>query len=229
MKVPEELSYTKEHEWIRATDNEATIGITDFAQSQLGDIIFLELPEIGDKVLAGEPFGDIEAVKTVSELYSPVNGVVTKRFKTSEKINTKPECLKSFKKTVHNARESDFDITMGGFELINHISSVQDFYNDEEVVSIYYDEMASYVKEKVGADTVQIFSHITRNEAQAETGERKGGHRLVHNDFTTRFGATLDPFLKETGISPKRIVVYNLWRRYDKDGVDTPFAVCDKR
>ena len=72
MKVPEELSYTKEHEWIRATDNEATIGITDFAQSQLGDIIFLELPEIGDKVVAGESFGEIEAVKTVSELYSPV-------------------------------------------------------------------------------------------------------------------------------------------------------------
>ena len=77
MKVPKELSYTKEHEWVRANDNEATIGITDFAQSQLGDIIFLELPEIGDKVAAGEPFGEIEAVKTVSELYSPVNGVVT--------------------------------------------------------------------------------------------------------------------------------------------------------
>ena len=53
MKVPEELSYTKEHEWVRATNDEATIGITDFAQSQLGDIIFLELPEIGDKVIAG--------------------------------------------------------------------------------------------------------------------------------------------------------------------------------
>ena len=77
MKVPEELSYTKEHEWIRVKDDEATIGITDFAQSQLGDIIFLELPKIGDKVVAGESFGEIEAVKTVSELYSPVNGVVT--------------------------------------------------------------------------------------------------------------------------------------------------------
>ena len=88
----------------------------------------------------------------------------------SEDKNTMPEFLKSFKKTVHNARESDFDITMGGFELINHVSSVQDFYNDEEVVSVYYEEMASHVKEKVGADTVQIFSHITRNEAQAETG-----------------------------------------------------------
>jgi hypothetical protein len=147
----------------------------------------------------------------------------------SEDKNIIPEFLKSFKKTVYNAREFDFDITMGGFELINHVSSVQDFYNDEEVVSVYYEEMASHVKEKVGADKVQIFSHITRNEAQAETGERKGGHRLVHNDFTTSFGATLDPFLKETGINPQRIVVYNLWRRFDEDGVDTPFAVCDKR
>ena len=77
MKVPEELSYTKEHEWVQTKDNEATIGITDFAQSQLGDIIFLELPKIGDKVVAGDSFGEIEAVKTVSELYSPVNGVVT--------------------------------------------------------------------------------------------------------------------------------------------------------
>ena len=77
MKVPEDLSYTKEHEWVQTADTEVTIGITDFAQSQLGDIIFLELPEIGDKVLAGESFGEIEAVKTVSELYSPVNGVVT--------------------------------------------------------------------------------------------------------------------------------------------------------
>ena len=68
----------------------------------------------------------------------------------SEDKNTMPDFLKPFKKTVHNARESDFDIMMGGFELINHISSVQDFYNDEEVVSVYYEEMASHVKEKVG-------------------------------------------------------------------------------
>ena len=136
---------------------------------------------------------------------------------------------KSFKKTVHNARELGFDISMGGFELLDHKSSVVDFYNDEEVANTYYGEMTDLVKQKVGADLVQIVSHITRNEAQAESGERKGGHRLVHNDFTTSFGKTLDPFLQETGMKPKRIVVYNLWRRFDKDGLDTPFAVCDKR
>ena len=68
--------------------------------------------------------------------------------------NVLPEYLKAFKKTVHNARESNFDITMGGFELINHVSSVEDFYNDEDVVNVYYDEMASYVKEKVGAEAI---------------------------------------------------------------------------
>ena len=92
MKVPEELSYTKEHEWIQATDNEATIGITDFAQSQLGDIIFLELPEIGDKVIAGEPFGEIEAVKTVSDLFMPINGEV---LEFNENLEDNPELINS--------------------------------------------------------------------------------------------------------------------------------------
>ena len=74
--APEELYYTEEHEWVSVSDSNAIIGITDFAQSQLGDIIFLELPDIGDKIIAGEPFGEVEAVKTVSELYAPVNGTV---------------------------------------------------------------------------------------------------------------------------------------------------------
>tara|TARA_B100000287_G_scaffold369639_1_gene366623 strand:- start:132 stop:524 length:393 start_codon:yes stop_codon:yes gene_type:complete len=76
LKIPEDLNYTKEHEWIRVADGNTTVGITDFAQSQLGDIIFLELPDVGDKIIAGEPFGEIEAVKTVSELYAPVDGTV---------------------------------------------------------------------------------------------------------------------------------------------------------
>ena len=77
-----DLKYTKEHEWLKLEDplleksKIAYVGITDFAQSQLGDIIFLELPDIGDKIIAGEPFGEVEAVKTVSELYAPVNGTV---------------------------------------------------------------------------------------------------------------------------------------------------------
>ena len=76
MKVPENLLYTKEHEWISKKDDTVKVGITDFAQSQLGDIIFLELPEVGDQIIAGESFGEIEAVKTVSELYAPINGTI---------------------------------------------------------------------------------------------------------------------------------------------------------
>ena len=76
MNIPEDLIYTKEHEWLRVTKENATVGITYFAQSQLGDIIFLELPDVGDKIIAGEPFGEVEAVKTVSELYAPVDGTV---------------------------------------------------------------------------------------------------------------------------------------------------------
>ena len=77
MPVPEDRLYSKEHEWaLLQADGSVIIGITDFAQSQLGDIIFLELPDIGDKIIAGEPFGEVEAVKTVSELYAPVNGTV---------------------------------------------------------------------------------------------------------------------------------------------------------
>ena len=76
MNIPEDLIYTEEHEWVRVAEENAIVGITDFAQSQLGDIIFLELPDVADKVIAGEPFGEIEAVKTVSELYAPVDGTV---------------------------------------------------------------------------------------------------------------------------------------------------------
>ena len=76
MNIPEDLIYTEEHEWVRVTEENAIVGITDFAQNQLGDIIFLELPDVDDKIIAGEPFGEIEAVKTVSELYAPVDGTV---------------------------------------------------------------------------------------------------------------------------------------------------------
>ncbi len=76
MKIPEDLIYTEEHEWVRFAEEIAIIGITDFAQSQLGDIIFLELPDVTDKIIAGQPFGEIEAVKTVSELYAPIDGAV---------------------------------------------------------------------------------------------------------------------------------------------------------
>lgn len=74
MNIPVELKYTKEHEWVRVEGNIATIGITDYAQGELGDIVFVELPSVGDDVTQMEPFGTIEAVKAVSDLFSPVTG-----------------------------------------------------------------------------------------------------------------------------------------------------------
>lgn len=74
--VPKHLKYTKEHEWIEIDGKVAIVGITEWAQSELGDIVFIEMPKPGDPVTQGEPFGTIEAVKSVSELYSPVGGKV---------------------------------------------------------------------------------------------------------------------------------------------------------
>ncbi|MDI3256232.1 MAG: glycine cleavage system protein GcvH [Kyrpidia sp.] len=75
-QVPKELKYSEEHEWVRVEGNRAVIGITDFAQSELGDIVFVELPSAGAEVKAGETFGTVESVKTVSDLYAPVSGKV---------------------------------------------------------------------------------------------------------------------------------------------------------
>ncbi len=72
----EGLKFSKDHEWVRTEGNINTIGITDFAQSELGDIVFVELPEAGDEITAGQPFGSVESVKTVSELYAPISGKV---------------------------------------------------------------------------------------------------------------------------------------------------------
>ncbi|MFC7441914.1 glycine cleavage system protein GcvH [Laceyella putida] len=76
MNLPKELRYSKEHEWVKTEGNLARIGITDFAQSELGDIVFVELPEVGAEITADEPFGSVESVKTVSELYAPVSGKI---------------------------------------------------------------------------------------------------------------------------------------------------------
>ena len=73
---PKELKYTKDDEWVRFEGDEAYVGITDYAQSELGDLVFVNLPEVDDEVVAGEPFGDVESVKAVADVFSPVSGVV---------------------------------------------------------------------------------------------------------------------------------------------------------
>ncbi|ALC84579.1 MULTISPECIES: glycine cleavage system protein GcvH [Bacillaceae] len=76
MSTPKELKYSEEHEWVKTEDGKVRIGITHFAQSELGDIVFVELPQVGDDIKAGDPFGSVESVKTVSELYAPISGKV---------------------------------------------------------------------------------------------------------------------------------------------------------
>ena len=76
MSYPADLKYTKEHEWIRVEGDTGAIGITDFAQQQLGDVVYVELPEVGSTITAGQVFGTIESVKAVSELFAPVTGEV---------------------------------------------------------------------------------------------------------------------------------------------------------
>jgi glycine cleavage system H protein len=75
-QVPADLKYSKEHEWVRVEGNRAVIGITDFAQAELGDIVFVELPEVGTSLSANQTFGTVESVKTVSDLFAPVSGKV---------------------------------------------------------------------------------------------------------------------------------------------------------
>ena len=88
MAYPSTYHYTKEHEWIDVSGNIGTVGITDYAQGTLGDIVFVELPKVGDKVTGGATFGSVESVKAVSDLFSPVTGTVTA---INEELNTTPD------------------------------------------------------------------------------------------------------------------------------------------
>ncbi|WP_172373077.1 glycine cleavage system protein GcvH [Sporosarcina jiandibaonis] len=88
MNTPKEFKYSEEHEWVKDEDGKFRIGITYFAQSELGDIVFVELPEVGDEVTADEPFGSVESVKTVSELYAPISGKVVE---VNEELEDSPE------------------------------------------------------------------------------------------------------------------------------------------
>ncbi len=90
MNNPIELKYTKDHEWIKVEGDIAIIGISDFAQDALGDVVFINLPEVGDAVTAGEAFGDVESVKAVSDVNSPVTGVVCA---VNEELIDAPELL----------------------------------------------------------------------------------------------------------------------------------------
>ena len=90
MNLPEELKYTKDHEWIKIDGNEAIIGITDFAQQELGDIVYVEIETEGDELSTGDVFGTVEAVKTVSDLFMPINGKIVE---VNESLESEPEIV----------------------------------------------------------------------------------------------------------------------------------------
>ena len=92
MTINPDLKYTKSHEWVKEEDGIAVVGITDFAQDALGDVVFVNLPEAGDEVVAGESFGDVESVKAVSDLVSPVSGILQA---VNEELMDAPEMLNS--------------------------------------------------------------------------------------------------------------------------------------
>ena len=90
--IPEDLKYTKEHEWVKVDGDTALIGITDYAQSELGDIVFVEMPNVGDKFSQNDTVGTIEAVKTVADIYSPIDGTI---IEINQDIESDPEFVNS--------------------------------------------------------------------------------------------------------------------------------------
>jgi len=90
--IPEDLHYSEEHEWVRLDEEIATVGITDFAQEQLGDIVYVELPTVGDRVEAGAVIGELESTKSVSDIFSPISGEVVAR---NDSLEAAPEVINS--------------------------------------------------------------------------------------------------------------------------------------
>lgn len=125
MNVPKELKYSEEHEWVKSEDGKIRIGITDFAQDELGDIVFVELPEVGDNISADEAFGSVESVKTVSELYAPISGKVVE---VNENLEDSPEFVnespyeKAWMVIIEPSNESELDKLMNAEEYEKMIS-----------------------------------------------------------------------------------------------------------
>jgi glycine cleavage system H protein len=120
MAYPADYKYTKEHEWLKVDGATGTIGITDYAQNSLGDIVFVELPKVGQEITAGQTFGSVESVKAVSDLFAPVTGTVTE---INEALNTTPEQVNKdanstwmIKITLKNAGEANQLLSAADYE-----------------------------------------------------------------------------------------------------------------
>ncbi len=120
MAYPADYKYTKEHEWLKVEGKTGTIGITDYAQNSLGDIVFVELPKVGSEIAAGKTFGSVESVKAVSDLFAPVTGTVTE---VNEALNTAPEQVNKdanktwmIKVTLKDANEANQLLSAADYE-----------------------------------------------------------------------------------------------------------------
>jgi glycine cleavage system H protein len=120
MSYPTDRKYTKEHEWIQVQGNSATVGITDYAQQSLGDIVFVETPKVGGELTAGKTFGTVESVKAVSDLFAPASGTVTEvnaELATStEKVNKDPHGAWMVKLTLKNPSELNSLLSAADYE-----------------------------------------------------------------------------------------------------------------
>jgi glycine cleavage system H protein len=120
MAYPADRKYTREHEWIQANGNSATVGITNYAQESLGDIVFVELPKVGAELAAGKTFGTVESVKAVSDLYAPASGAVTEvnadLAAAPEKVNKDPHGTWMVKITLKNPKELDTLLASSDYE-----------------------------------------------------------------------------------------------------------------
>jgi glycine cleavage system H protein len=119
MPYPTDFKYTKEHEWIKADGKNATVGITNYAQESLGDIVFVELPKVGSEIVAGKTFGSVESVKAVSDLYAPASGTVAE---INTELATAPEKIN---KDAHGAWL--IKITLKNPNELNSLLSAQDY------------------------------------------------------------------------------------------------------
>ena len=120
MAYPTDRKYTKEHEWILSNGSSASVGITDYAQESLGDIVFVEVPKVGTELVAGKTFGTVESVKAVSDLFAPASGTVTEvnpELTTApEKVNKDPHGSWMIKLTLNNPSELDALLSAADYE-----------------------------------------------------------------------------------------------------------------
>jgi glycine cleavage system H protein len=144
MKFPKKLRYTREHEWVLIEGNQATVGITDFAQHELGEVVYVELPKVGDSVTKDEPFGVVESVKAASDVYAPVSGEVSE---SNDDLVSSPELL-------NDDPYGDawlIRVEMSDPSEVEHLMTAQDYkdYVEEESET---EEEEEFEDEEIGED-----------------------------------------------------------------------------